>query len=311
MRDLTYDLMQLTRFNRDGSEGMKAERKRILRMMADQLAELGYRKMRATDLKGRHVLKLVDLWQRQGIATGTLKNRMAVLRWWARKVGAAHVMAGSNVHYGIGSRQVYSGSRAKSLSAAILARVDGPYAERMRVSLELQRVLGLRREESLKWRPDYAIARDAEGVICQVNLKPSWTKGGRARAIAVRTDEQREVIERSVLVAGRGSLIPPELSYVEYLAKFEYRTRKAGLDRKHGLRHMYAQTRLEELTGHKPPSAGGPTHLTPKQWETDVEARQLISRELGHERLQITRAYLGSVWKAKRQSDGDDPSALR
>jgi hypothetical protein len=107
------------------------------------------------------------------------------------------------------------------------------------------------------------------------------------------------VVERSAEVAGRGSLIPPELSYVDYLAKFEYRTRKAGLDRKHGLRHMYAQSRLEELTGHKAPSAGGPTHLTPKQWEADVEARQLISRELGHERLQITRAYLGRVWKEK------------
>jgi len=299
VRDLTYDFMQLTRSNRDGSEGLQAERKRTLRMISDQLAELGYRKMRATDLKGRHVLKLVDLWERQGISTGTLKNRMTVLRWWAKKVGASHVMARNNVHYGIGSRQVYAGSRAKELSAAILAKVDGPYAERIRVSLELQRVLGLRREESLKWRPDYAIVRTEEGVITEVQLKASWTKGGRARRITLRTEEQRQVIERSAQVAGKGSLIPPELSYVEYLAKFEYRTRKAGLDRKHGLRHMYAQSRLEELTGHKPSSAGGPTHLTPKEWEADVEARQIISRELGHERLQITRAYLGRVWKEK------------
>lgn len=311
MRDLTYDFMQLTRLNRDGSEGLQAERKRTLRMISDQLAELGYRKMRATDLKGRHVLKLVDLWERQGISTGTLKNRMSVLRWWAKKVGASHVMARSNVHYGIGSRQVYMGSRAKELSAAILAKVDGPYAERIRVSLELQRVLGLRREESLKWRPDYAIVRDEAGVITEVQLKASWTKGGRARRIALRTEEQRQVVERSAEVAGRGSLIPPELRYVDYLAKFEYRTRKAGLDRKHGLRHMYAQSRLEELTGHKAPSAGGPTHLTPKEWEADVEARQLISRELGHERLLITRAYLGRVWKEKRSRTDDLAGAAR
>ena len=63
----------------------------------------------------------------------------------------------------------------------------------------------------------------------------------------------------------------------------------------HGLRHAYAQSRYEALTGWKAPAAGGPGRdaMTPGQRLVDTEARQQISRELGHERIQITAVYLG------------------
>ena len=63
----------------------------------------------------------------------------------------------------------------------------------------------------------------------------------------------------------------------------------------HGLRHAYAQNRYEELTGWQAPAAGGPNAktLTAEQREADRQARLTISRELGHEREQITAAYLG------------------
>jgi hypothetical protein len=63
----------------------------------------------------------------------------------------------------------------------------------------------------------------------------------------------------------------------------------------HGLRHAYAQIRYEELTDWACPAAGGPTsrELTHEQLERDREARLTISRELGHEREQVTAAYLG------------------
>jgi hypothetical protein len=63
----------------------------------------------------------------------------------------------------------------------------------------------------------------------------------------------------------------------------------------HGLRHAYAQNRYEELTGWLCPAAGGPVakELTPEKREQDREARLTISCELGHEREQVTGAYLG------------------
>jgi hypothetical protein len=69
----------------------------------------------------------------------------------------------------------------------------------------------------------------------------------------------------------------------------------AGLKAMHGLRHQYAQARYEVLTGWKAPAAGGPSsrQLAPSQRIQDYEARLTISRELGHEREQITAVYLG------------------
>ena len=63
----------------------------------------------------------------------------------------------------------------------------------------------------------------------------------------------------------------------------------------HGLRHAYAQDRYKELTGWKCPATSGPDSkaLTLEQRELDREAMLTISRELGHEREQVTAAYCG------------------
>jgi hypothetical protein len=63
----------------------------------------------------------------------------------------------------------------------------------------------------------------------------------------------------------------------------------------HGLRHQYAQMRYEALTGWKAPKAGGPhaAQLDLFQRQRDRDARQQVSRELGHERLAVTAVYLG------------------
>ena len=94
---------------------------------------------------------------------------------------------------------------------------------------------------------------------------------------------------------GRDSLIPSARNYVQQMRVYEGNTRRAGLHHMHGLRHAYAQARYEELTGRPCPAAGGPIAkvLTPEQRERDHEARLTINLELGHERRQVTAAYLG------------------
>jgi hypothetical protein len=96
-------------------------------------------------------------------------------------------------------------------------------------------------------------------------------------------------------VAGSGSLIPPHKTYIQHRHTYDGQCQAAGLSRMHGLRHLYAQTRYEELTGWKAPAAGGPTHsmLNPAQRVLDSIVRQDISHELGHERIEITAVYLG------------------
>jgi hypothetical protein len=212
---------------------------------------------------------------------------MAALRWWAEKVGRTWILARDNAHYGIPDRQYVTNiSKAWLLNPDALAKVRDPY---VRMSLELQRALGLRREEAIKFQPMYGDRGD------RVVLKDSWTKGGKAREIPIRTAVQREVLNRAHQLAGPGSLIPADRTYIQHLKVYERHTANAGLHKLHGLRHEYAQQRYLELTGWAAPAAGGPTSeaLTPEQKAHDREARLIISRELGHEREQITAVYLG------------------
>ena len=243
--------------------------------------------MNSHSLKPKHVEALVKHWLKTDVATGTIKNRMSAFRWWARKVNRHNVVARSNDHYGIPNRQfVTNTSKAKSVLEADLAKVRD---EHVRISLELQQAFGLRREEAIKFIPTYADQGD------HLRLKPSWTKGGRARKIPIRTKAQRECLDRAHRLAGKGSLIPSHRNYVQQLRIYEGNTSRAGLSKMHGLRHAYAQRRYEELTGWKSPAAGGPLSksLNRQQRDQDRHARLIISRELGHEREQVTGVYLG------------------
>ncbi len=287
MQTLNYELKQLCKHNRDGSFATQANRERILTLIANQLREMGFVNMHVQSLKAKHVEKLVERWQAEGLSTGTLKNRMSTLRWWAEKSGKANVVAKSNDVYGIAERRyVTNVSKARQLTSGDLAQVTDPYT---RMSLRLQAAFGLRREESLKIRPGWADRGDT------LLLKDSWTKGGRDREIPIRNAEQRQVLDEAKRLAGKGSLIPADRSYVEQLRRFEYQCDRAGIHRVHGHRHQYAQERYRELTGWSAPAVGGPRSrdLTREQKAIDREARLTISSELGHEREQVTAIYCG------------------
>ncbi len=287
MRDLNYQLKQLCKNNRDGSIGTQVQRERQLTLIANQLHELGYRKMLARSLKPKHIEALTKHWLETEVAPGTMKNRMSAIRWWAAKVNKQNVVARSNDHYGLPRRQYANGAnRAKAIDEEVLTKITNPY---VRMSLELQAAFGLRREEAIKIQPHLADRGDT------LWLKPSWTKGGREREIPVRTDEQREVLNRAKQLAGRGSLIPSNKTYVQQLRLYEGQCIRAGLSNMHGLRHAYAQRRFEEITGFKSPLAGGPklNDFTNEQRSLDREARARISNELGHNRPEITTVYLG------------------
>lgn len=288
MRDLNYQLKQLCRRNQDGSIGTRVGRERQLSAMANQLHRLGYRGMGVQSLRQKHVHALVNHWLGQSISPGTIKNRMSCLRWWAEKINRCCVVARTNSHYGIPDRQfVSTTSKANHLELNSLDRITDKYVN---VSLQLQQVFGLRREEALKLIPRWA---HQENLLV---LKAGWTKGGRQRAIPITNDKQRDVLESAKALAGSGSLIPVNRTYIQQLKVYERQTANAGLSKMHGLRHTYAQQRYKALTGWACPHDNGPTRnqLTPEQKILDRSARLQISAELGHEREQITSVYLGS-----------------
>jgi len=280
MDDLTYSLRQLCRRNRDGSHATQADRQGVLTLAARQLRAAGFRQMRATSLKEKHVDVLLRRWQADGLSAGTLKNRLAHLRWWAEKVGRAGVIPADNAQLGIPKRRfVADENKARELGDR-LDRIRDPH---VRMSLSLQQAFGLRREESIKFRPRYADRGD------RIVLKDSWAKGGRPRTVPITTPEQRTVLDAV------GSLIPPHKNFIQQRRTYDGQCKTAGLSRMHGLRHRYAQMRYETLAGWKAPAAGGPSvrSLTPAQRAQDAKARQTISGELGHERASVVAIYLG------------------
>jgi integrase len=287
MRDLNYQLKQLCQQCRQGSYATQVNRERMLTLLANELHTLGYRGMTARSLKPKHVEALVKHWFDQELSKGTIKNRMAVIRWWAQRVDKQNVVARSNEHYGIPDRRfVASESKATSVTSEQLEKIRD---EHVRMSLELQQAFGMRREEAMKFQPSFADRGD------HLVLKASWTKGGRERTLPIRTEAQRDVLNRARRLTGFCSLIPSSRNYVQQMRVYEGNTRRAGLSHMHGLRHAYAQNRYEELTGWKAPAAGGPVtkDLTQDERKRDHEARLTISRELGHEREAVTTAYLG------------------
>ena len=245
MRDLNYQLKQLCRKHEEGGFATRRDREYTLSLIADQLWEAGYKHLRVKELKGRHVNALVARWTAEELNPGTIKNRMSVLRWWARKTGRNSVIDRENARYGIPTRvYVNNESKAIQISTTELNKVRDFH---VRMSLELQREFGLRREEAIKFRPAYADKGD------KIVLKSSWTKGGKPRAIPVRTEAQRELLAQLHQAVGQQSLIPSGRRYVQQLHVYERETARVGLNRMHGLRHAYAQRRYRALTSWKGP----------------------------------------------------------
>ncbi len=286
MRQLNYELYQLTKRNRDGSYSTQTARSRILAQCANELHDLGFRRLSSSGLKSKHVEALINHWTQRNLSSGTIKNRMSHVRWWSEKIGKSGVVRKDNEAYGILNRRYVTN---EDKSVVLDNRLNLVRDEHVRISLRLQEAFGLRREESIKFIPSYA---DRDNKIV---LKDTWTKGGKEREIVINNDAQRKVLDDAHKLAGRGSLIPSNRNYIAQLKVYENSTAKAGFSKMHGLRHAYAQQRYHDLTGWKCPIQGGAHRntMSKEMLDQDIDARLKISKELGHERLEIVAVYIG------------------
>ena len=296
MNDLEFQLMQICRRNRDGSFATQSNRREMLSLFSRQLKEMGYKvkQLRPHDLKTRHVNALVKKWQSENKSVGTIKNRMSAIRWLFEKIGKSEVIK-SNAVYNIENRQyVTNQNKSISLNDLDLSKIDPFIAQ----SLRLQQFFGLRREESIKFQPFFALDGQTIEKAQYIRLKSGWTKGGRARTIPIFSEKQREELRNALALVQKGSLIPPKKTYKTHLSNFEVVTHKLGVGRTHGLRHQYAQSRYFSLMNFSCPAVDRPRKLSAVEKEKDRIVRLQISEELGHSRINITSIYLGS-WSKK------------
>jgi len=295
MDTLTYELVTLCKRCRTGSFGTQAQRKKQLKLIAEQLKELGYRHMRATSLRTKHIESLVKHWlstpskvTHRPITAGTIKNRMSALRWWAERIGRSGVIPNNNSALNIPNRQrISEHNKAFTVTEYQLEKLP----VHLQLSLRLQQELGLRREEAAKFIPSVAIKKEC------VDLKASWTKGKKARSIPITTAAQKALLKDiKSQVDQKVSLILSSMNYAQYKSHRDHFLAKANIRQAHGLRHHYAQQRYIVLTnGLIPPMLckGEKPKLTEAEQALDLRARLIVSKELGHGRISVTRRYLG------------------
>ncbi|AZE46524.1 Integrase [Pseudomonas chlororaphis] len=182
----------------------------------------------------------------------------------------------------------------------LIAQALSERGQQSRVSaiVLLARETGMRLREAIL--ADLPRLKREARQLGKINIQDG-TKGGRSGASAPRwiaiTDQVRDALDMACEASPKGSrnLLAPDESYKDFLQIVVRPARdilhKQGLKGFHELRAAFACERYEQLTGFFAPVNGGHGHREDR--ELDQRARQQISHELGHYRIDVVSAYIG------------------
>lgn len=198
-------------------------------------------------------------------------------------------------------RRSYVSKTSKASSETTYDLLRKPQTKENTLRL-LQRSFGLRFEESAKSNPTALLKEARRSNLITIH---SGTKGGQPRTIPIVSEEQIESLEQAARIQGLNrSLIGDDQMYSTF-AKSIYNTKDN--EKFHGHRHAYAQERYRVLMNADCPLVAKVNHgkkhyqyLSEKLGISvehakirDKKAREIISKELGHTRTNITNTYLG------------------
>ena len=191
------------------------------------------------------------------------------------------------------------GQDHQQLSRVIEALRQQQY-DRVAAIVCLARATGMRLREAIL--ADLPRLQSEAKRFGRINIQDG-TKGGRAGASAPRWIAANEKVNAALQIACDASpissrnLLVQDESYANFLQQTVRPARellqKQGLKGFHELRAAYACERYEQLTGHAAPINGG--HCYRIDRNLDQQARQQISIELGHNRIDVVSAYIGGV----------------
>jgi site-specific recombinase XerD len=315
MDDLIFQYRKIAAGNKEGSFKTQHNRLDEINRIADTLRECGMGVCRWENITRRHIQTIVDKWKQGDIASATIKNRMSTLRWTLRKVGNL-VYRVTNAEFGIANRvyvkNINKAAREESYQKAVDKLSQGNIDQkRMACAIQFMRLFGLRREEAIKVHPTQINIQDNAGVTrIFINY---GTKGGRDRWVPITTNKQRELLKSAVgLRSQTGSLISGGYTERKWEPKLYREAQRVGFGQGnagsfHGLRHAYAQERLEQIAGFKPrvcfkTAEEYRTHAVEKAGsfekakELEKFARNMLKSELGHgpDRDDVVSQYIGS-----------------
>lgn len=301
MNSLEWRAIALMKNNRDGSRLTQTKRGYVLKQVARELHEIGYKVQKWENVKEKHIEQLVARWKEKGLAISTMKDRLSYVRWALDKSGNQHAIQ-KNKDLGIPERKYVKNEDKSWNTKEYNKTLDAVYAKSQNLGfqMELMREFGLRFKESCTFRPNRDV--DLTNNIIRVH---HGTKGGRPRQVPIRNNNQCCLIEDlKKKFKGENSLIPTDMTYIQWKKQAYNIGREAGVTRDkvgtfHGLRHAYAQDIYIKETGFKVP-----VKMNHKEWKEfikdpfkkkkDAEARKIIAKELGHGRIDVVSQYVGS-----------------
>ena len=287
----------------------------LMRMLTE-LRALGAGVQSIGELGRPHALKLIQSWGTSDQAASTVQNKISILRRFLTFIGKENAIPkggelkkwldSKGVDTPIARQNIPTKSKAWDENHVDLHLVLSQLRQECPITaiqLEMQAAFGLRMKESMQINPHAADCGHFLRVVY-------GTKGGLPRDVDFDEDAevrawQRDVLDRAKIHALRnrkGTLSIEGKRLDQSKAIFYYQCHKAGITQAklgvtaHGLRHQYAARRYAQITGMSPPVAHDvPGQVTNEMRSADRMAREQISRELGHFRSDITKAYTGSM----------------
>jgi site-specific recombinase XerD len=294
LRSAKFSINELVKMTAGHSYASQADMRHMLFRCVKDLHELGFKLGHIKGLNSKHIQALVEHWKKQDKKPATIKNYMSKLRKTGTLLGKPNLIKPHNADYQIEQRS-YIPDHNKAIHQIDLTKCTDPH---IKLSLEGQALFGLRREESMKFTLSKALFGNTLKIL------PSWTKGGIGRTLPIINEAQRQWLDKVANFVQPGeSLIPPDRTYKQHLSHYQKQSKLIGVCKLHGLRHAYAQRRYRELTklfdenkqGLICPAEGGKKFMEMNHAEKSMDrrARHIISRELGHSRINITKIYCG------------------
>lgn len=276
-------------------------RKDLLIQSMRELRGLGFKLKSPHNLQQRHVTALAHYWEEQRLSASTIANRLSVLRALSSWIGKPGMIQKSEdfVKDPETVRRQQATTEDKSWSAAevdvdAMIGLIEQYDERVGLQVRLMREFGLRKREAVMFRP---LKADL-GLAIRVR---DGTKGGRERVVPIETPEQRRVLElaKSRVKHVNDHIGHPHRDLEQSIRHINYVFERFGLTKRglgvtaHGLRHEHLNNLYESITGVPSPVRSGSITADIDKHLHDV-ARARVSQEAGHERLNISNAYIGA-----------------
>lgn len=271
-------------------------------------------KLDPRSFSGRHVEVVTRYWQEEAragrMSPATIQTYFSFLKTFAGWIGKPKLLKPIQCYFD--DPKLYQRSlatsadkswRAKGIDAAVVIQEVEAYDVHAAASLKLMQAFQLRFKESVMFRPHTDVITAAQagkpdaGVAFYLDTHRG-TKGGRDRLFPINTAQHLAAIDyaRRVTVGVNESVSDPRLSLQQAMRRLRYVMERFGITRAglgvvpHGLRHQGAADDYKGVTGTAPPIAGG-SAVDPA---LDLQARREIAARLGHGRISITNAYLGS-----------------